>query len=119
MPDNYLIVGTGDIGFGTDSAGYTGIGVIISATRKDGGDKLEIKDRQGNVFIVVYFNAKNECEIEVLFDEETTIPERGDALSLCGLTNVLCDDIEHKWSAGAERKFTIRGTRYAHLTPGA
>lgn len=117
MPTNYLVVGSDDIEFSSDGAGYTGIGVIVNASRKDGGDKLELKDRQGNVFAVVYFNDKNECEFESIFDSSVTIPVRGDAISVCGKTNVLVDEIEHKWENEKERMLTIRGTRYAHLTP--
>lgn len=118
MPSNYLIKGTATAPeFSTDGAGYTGIGVIVSADRKDGSDKLEIKDRQGNVVIVVYFNKKNECSIDVIFSSTTTLPVIGDFLSLCGLTNVLCDEINHKWENEKERMLNLKATRYEYLTP--
>jgi hypothetical protein len=117
MASSYLIVGSADIEFSTDGAGYTAIGIIVSASRKDGGDKLEIKDRKGNVVAAVYFNAKNECEIDVIFETDTVLPTRGALLSLCGLTNVICDEIDHKWEQEKERMITIRGTRYEALLP--
>lgn len=114
----FLIVGTAgeDFEFGTDGVGYTGIGTIVSGGRDDTGDKLELRDRKGAVFVVIYFNDKNECTIDVIFDSTVTIPERGDALSLCGLTSVLCDRVQHKWENQRERMLTITGTKYSGLT---
>ena len=118
MAENYLIVGTAgaDIEFGTTGAEYTGIGTIVSASNKLGGDKLEIKGRDGGVIIVIYFNEKNECEIEVIFDSGNTIPERGDAIDLCGITDPLVDEVEHVWANEKERMLKIRATRYENLT---
>lgn len=117
-PANYKIVGTGDIEFGTSAAASDDVGVIVSASRKDGGDKLEIKDDNGNVYIVVYFNDKGECEIKAIFDTGTSIPARGDTLDICGLTATLVDEIDHDWENEKERMLTIRSTFYAHLTVG-
>ncbi len=114
----FLIVGTAgaNVDFGTENAEYSAIGTIVSAERNDTGDKLELKDRNGNVFCVIYFNDKNECTIDVIFDSTVTLPIRGDALSLCGLTDVLCDSIKHKWENEKERMVTITATRYENVT---
>lgn len=117
MAENYLIVGTAgaDIEFGTGEVGYTAIGTIVSGGHDHGGDKLEIKGRQGGVIAVVYFNDKDECEIEVIFDSSASLPERGDSLSLCGLANVLCDGWKKAWENEKECMLTIRATRYDNL----
>src|SRR4051812_47154333 len=96
---NYLIVGTGgaNVEMGTTGAGYSGIGTIISADREDGGEELELKNRYGNTFAIIFFNDRDECSIDVIFKSDLTIPVRGDSLSLCGLTGVLCKKITHKW----------------------
>ncbi|MGC3991695.1 MAG: hypothetical protein QM796_18790 [Chthoniobacteraceae bacterium] len=111
----YNIVGSGNIQFGTGELGTT-YGVIVSASNKLGGDKLELKDEHGNVFVVVYFNDKNECEIQVIFDSGTALPVRGDNVSLAGLTDVLVDEVTQNWANEKEQQATIRGTKYAHLT---
>lgn len=118
MANTYLIVGDDNIEFGTDGAEYTGIGTIVGADREDGGDKLEIKNRKGNVFAVVYFNDQNQCSFDAIFDSSVDIPVRGDAIDLCGLTDVLVDKIKHKWQEGKERMLTIDATRYEALTVG-
>jgi len=117
-PANYRIVGNQNAEFGTESVGGAGIGVILSASRKDSGDKLEIKDTNGNVFIVIYFNDKGECEIKAIFDSTVTLPVRGDTLDICGLVGTLVDEIDHDWDNGRERQVTIRSTFYAHLVAG-
>jgi hypothetical protein len=113
MAENYLIVGDDrDVVFGTEDVGYAGIGTIVSASHKHGGDKLEIKGRSGGVICVIYFNEKDECEIEAIFDSTITLPARGDTLSLCGLTLALCEEWEKKWENEKECILTIRATRY-------
>ena len=117
-PANYRILGNQNVEFGTESVGGAGIGVILSASRKDSGDKLEIKDTNGNVFIVICFNDKGECEIKVIFDSTVTLPVRGDTLDICGVVGTLVDEIDHDWDNGRERQVTIRSTFYAHLVAG-
>ena len=116
---NFLIVGSAGAGveMGTDGVGYTAIGTIVGANRSDEGDILELKDRKGSVFAVIYFNDKNECSIDVIFDSTVTIPVRGDALDLCGLVDVLCKTIRHVWANEKERMLTIEATRYSGVTP--
>ncbi len=116
MSNNYLVIGSGNPEFGTDGVGYTAIGVITGAERDDSGDKLELKDRQGNVIAVIYYNDKNECSIDVIFDADATLPVRGDAINVCGLTGVLVDSLTHKWENEKNRMLSIKGTRYANLT---
>lgn len=116
MADTYRVVGTtsgaGDIEFGTTGAGYFSVGEIQSASLKQGGEKLELKSRNGNTFCVIYFNSKGECSITAIWDNDYADPARGDAISLCGLANVLVEDVTHNWSAGKERSITINAIKY-------
>lgn len=116
MSDTYRIVGTGsgagNIEFGSTGAGYTAVGQVQSASRKDGGEKLELKTRKGNTFCVIYFNAKGECSIKAIFDSTFALPVRGDAIDLCGVSGVLVEDISHDWASGKERGITINATKY-------
>lgn len=115
MADNYRIQGTGAIAFGTEDVGYTDVGVIQSASNQLGGDKLELKNRKGNVFLVVYFNEKNECELKAIFDTGFTLPARGDAIAILDLTNVLVDDVTLNYENEKEAGITIKATRYEAL----
>lgn len=115
---NFLIVGTAgaDAVIGTEDAGYSAIGTIIDAERKDGSKQLLIPDRYGNTVAIVYFDFQNKCTINVIFDSTVTLPDIGDALSLCGLTDVLVDNIGLKWATEKEKMVTIEATRFANLT---
>jgi len=50
MADTFLVVGEAgaNVSFGTADVGYSAIGVIVSASKKTGGDKLEVKGRNGD-----------------------------------------------------------------------
>lgn len=111
MP-NYTIKGTGDIAFGTEDVGYTDVGVIQSASNQVGGDKLELKDRNGNVFLVVYFNDKNECELKAIFDTTFDLPARGDQIDLFDLTDLLVDEVRLDYENEKDAGLTIRATKY-------
>jgi hypothetical protein len=110
---NYLIVGTAgaNIVMGTADIGYTAIGTIISGGNDREGSQLVIPDRYGNEVAVVYFNLKNKCTIDVIFDSTVILPALGDALSLMNLTNVLCDKVSLKWANDKEKMVTIEATK--------
>jgi len=114
---NYLLVGTAgaNVVMGTEDIGYSAIGTIVQGNRKDGAEKVFIKDRYGNTVAVIYFDYKNQCSIDVIFDSTVTLPSIGDALSLANLTDVLCDTITLKWENDKEKMVTIEATRFANL----
>lgn len=91
------------------------MGKVQSATRKLGGDKVELLDENGEVFAVVYFNDKNECEFEAIFLAAVNLPDRGDTITIGGVASCLVDDIEEKWSNVNAKMFTIRATKYANF----
>lgn len=91
------------------------MGKIQSGTKKLGGDKVELLDENGEVFCVVYFNDKNECEFEAIFLSSVVLPARGDQITIAGVVNALVDDIEEKWANNNAKMFTIRATKYANF----
>lgn len=110
---NYRIQGTGNIAFGTGDVGLTDVGQVLSASQMNGGDKLELKDRQGGVFLVIYFNDKNECELKAIWDQSYALPARGDAIALFELTDVLVDECTINYENEKEAGITIKATKYA------
>ena len=97
------------------AGGVGNLGKIQSGTKKLGGDKVELLDENGEVFCVIYFNDKNECEFEAIFLSSVTLPARGDAITIAGVVNALVDDIEEKWVNNNAKMFTIRATKYANF----
>ena len=107
------IKGNNTITWGAGDA--ASLGKIQSASRKLGGDKVELLDEDGEVFCVIYFNDKNECEFEAVFLSTVTLPERGDTITIGCITNALVDDLDEKWSNKNAKMFTIRATKYANF----
>ena len=113
MSDTYRIVGTGNIEMGTTGVGYTAVGQIQSSTKKTGGAMIELKTRKGNTFMVVFFDEKKECSLKAIWDSTFTLPARGDAIALCGLTSVLVLDITEDWNTGKEKGISINATQFS------
>lgn len=117
MSDTYRIVGTGsgagNVEFGTTGVGYTAVGQVQSGSRKDGGKTLELVTRKGNTFCVIYFDDRGECTLDAIFDSTYTLPARGDAIDVCGLTGCLVMDVSHKWAAGKERGISLTITKFS------
>lgn len=91
------------------------IGKVQSASKKTGGDKVELLDENGEVFSVIYFNGKNECEFETIMLSGVTPPARGDAITIGVVANCLVDDVEEKWQNNNAKMLTIRATKYANF----
>ena len=98
-----------DIVWGSD--GVYASGIITSARKHVTGDKREIKDNNGNVAVVVYFNEKNECEVTVLAQAAILIPARGTAVTIADVS-CLVDDTEENWTNEKEKSFNVKATRY-------
>jgi len=104
--NNTIIWGSGD---------GASVGKVQSATKKLGGDKVELLDENGEVFSVIYFNDKNECEFEAIMLSSVTPPVRGDSITIGGLAGCLVDDVELKWVNNNAQMISIRATKYANF----
>lgn len=116
MPANYTIIGDGTIGFGANAVAFTAAGEVQSASSKNTGDKLELKNKHGNTFAVVYFNEHNQGQIDVIWNTTYTPPARGAVISAMGITQFLVDDVEKKWEQGKETKLTLSITNHPFVT---
>ena len=108
-----VIKGNNTITWGAGDA--ASIGKIQSATKKTGGDKVELLDENGEVFTVVYFNEKNECQFEAIFLSTVTLPVIGAEITIGGVEDCLVDSIEEKWDNKNAKMFTITATKYANF----
>lgn len=104
--NNTIVWGSGD---------GASLGKVQSSTKKTGSDKVELLDENGEVFTVVYFNTKNECQFEAIFLSSVTLPVIGDAISIGGVAACIVDTIEEKWDNKNAKMFTITATKYANF----
>ena len=107
------IVGNNTITWGAGAG--ASMGKVQSATQKRGGDKVELLDENGEVFCVIYFNDKDECEFTAIFLSTVTLPARGSTITIGGVAACRVDDYEVMWENTNAKKFTIRATKYANI----
>lgn len=108
-----VIKGNNTIVWGAGTA--ASLGKVQSSTKKTGSDKVELLDENGEVFTVVYFNEKKECQFEAIFQSSVTLPAIGDTITIGGVATCLVDSIEEKWDNKNAKMFTITATKYANF----
>jgi DNA/RNA endonuclease YhcR with UshA esterase domain len=114
MPGTPTLKGDNTVLFGS-TGGYA-TGIITSATKRSGSEKLEIKDNNGYTVTVVYFDHKKQCEFEMIVQTAAPTLTQGDAVTIGGVANCLVDDTEEMWSNTDVRKFRVRATKYEGMT---
>lgn len=90
-------------------------GKIQSASRKHGGEKLELKDENGETFCTIWFDDKDACEFKAIFQSNIILPTRGDAITIGGVVGAYIDDFDIDWENTAAKMLTIRATKYANF----
>jgi hypothetical protein len=110
------IVGTpNDIIWGTN--GTYAVGLIKSCRKQNGGDKREIRDNNGKVVVVVYFNDNGEVELVMLAQVSIDLPARGTPITIAGLA-CLTESAEENWRNEQEKEVTLKAHRYPYVVVG-
>ena len=115
MPNSPTIKGDNTVLWGTGS-GTTLAGIIVRVRNMLTGEMVEIPDENGFTVSVVYFNDKNECEVEMIVKTSYPTIARGDTVTIMGVT-ALANDYEKVWEQKGVRKYTLKATRWAGFTP--
>lgn len=102
--------------WGTNGLYREGV-IVSSASDQRTADKEEIKDNDGNVVGVVFFNHQNQVSVSAICNasDAETLPEMGDIVEICGKECVV-NDVKLDWNQGASAKFTISATKYDNLS---
>jgi hypothetical protein len=96
--------------WGTTGTGPDSYGKIQRTSRKRTAERTKLLDENGETLTAVYFDAKDQCEIEVLLLSGTP-PARGASITIAGLA-CLVDEVETKWANNNAKMLTIRATKY-------
>jgi predicted transcriptional regulator len=115
MSNAATIKGDNTVLWGTAS-GTTLAGIIVRVRNMLTGEMVEIADEVGFTVAVVYFNDKNECEVEMIVKTSYPTIARGDTVTIMGAT-CLAGDYEKVWEQKGVRKYTLKATRWAGFTP--
>ena len=105
-----------EILWGTSSAGTVTQGKILSADRTRDSKVHEQEDENGETYSLVFYDPKDEVEIEVLAKPGATIPAPGDALTVGGVASLYVLRASEKWSSNNSKKISISART---VTPGS
>ncbi len=92
-----------------------GLGIVQSASTELGGEEVELLDEDGEVFCVIFFNDKDECEFEALMQSSVTPPERGDSINIGGVVGAFVKRVKLIWANKEAQKISIQATKYRNL----
>jgi len=115
MTTNALIKGRQAIWGLTPEAGDTfAAGIIVNQTKDINGDTDFILDGQGFVIAEVFFNDKNECDINIICESETAEPERGDDMQIVGI-DCIAQTCQVKWDQKGWKMLNVKATKFVNL----
>lgn len=105
--DNTLLWGT--------SSGTTLAGIIVRVRNQLSGEMVEVPDENGFAAAAIYFNDKNECEVEMIVKSSYPTLVRGDSVTIMGITGCLVDTYEKVWEQKGVRKYNVKATKFTNF----
>ena len=90
-------------------------GLVRSVTRKKTGEKDVIYDYEGFTIAQIFFDDREEVELEVLCTSDTVAPANGDTLTI-GAVSFLVQDSDLAWEQRGWKKLRTRATFVPNLT---
>ena len=89
-------------------------GLIQSFTYEESGERAEALDEMGEVAAFEDYNAKGQVTVEVTYDTATTLPSKGDTLTVTGTGagSYVCDSVSVTEANKEYTKASIKATRY-------
>jgi len=108
--DTTVIWGTGGVTV-TTVTGY-----LVSVRDGLTGEMVEVADNNGFTVAVVLFNAKDECELQLIVQTSFPSLTRGTVITVGSLTNVVVLEVEKMWEQKGVAKYTVKGTAWSGMT---
>lgn len=90
-------------------------GIIVDQGYELTGDEDFVFDSEGFAIAKVYFNDQNQCEINIICEAGTAMPDRGDDIQIAGVA-CMVDSASLKWEQRGWKKFSVKATKYLNLT---
>ena len=101
--------------WGTNSD--TTYGMIQNMTKGKGGSQKEYKDFRGDTKTLVTYDKHDTVQISTLVvGSAPTLPEKGDVVSIGGVSNVYVTDASENWSNEDASSVTISGRTYPAIS---
>jgi len=93
-------------------------GIVRSVTRKKTGEKDYLYDYEGFTITQIFFDDREEVELEVVCKSDTVAPTNGATLAI-GSVSFLVQDSDLAWEQRGWKKLRTRATYFPNLTLGA
>jgi hypothetical protein len=104
--------------WGTKGAGGTdgvhSLGLIKSARRRKDGEEKKVKNPSGNTMAHLFYDDRQEVEMEVLALDAAALPNRGDSIDIAGVTAVVTT-CEENWQEEDFRMITVSAVKHVDV----
>jgi hypothetical protein len=94
---------------------YTGI--VVSARIKRTGEEDYIYDGNGFTITDILFDDRDEGEVNVICQSDTTIPARGAVITVNSVATFIVHATELMWEQRGWKKLKIAAKNFVNLTP--
>ena len=101
-------------GIHTEAGDTHAAGIIVDQGYNLTGDEDVVLDDEGFVIAKAYFNDQNQCDINIICESTTAMPDRGDDIQIAGVA-CMVDSAELKWDQKGWKKFAAKATKYMNL----
>lgn len=113
MPSSPTIKGDNTVIWGSGAVYATGI--ITRGNAKTTGEKFLVKDNNGFTVTAIYFDDRNECSFEMIVQTAAADLERGDFITVGGITSCIVEECEKIWEQGGVMKFAVTAVKYSQI----
>ena len=115
LGNNAVIKGDTTVLWGT-AGGTTITGIIVSVRDTLTGEMVEVPDNNGYSVAAVFFNDKNEGEVEIVVQTSAPTLKRGDNTTIMGVSGYLVTEVEKMWEQKNVRKYRFKATKFSGMT---
>lgn len=113
---NYVMRGRAAIwGVVTESGDTHAAGLILSQGRQIVSESDGIADNEGFTITKVYFDQRDECDIDVICEAATAAPDIGDDIQIAGI-DCIVESCDLKWQQKGWKGLNIKAKKYSQMT---
>jgi hypothetical protein len=89
-------------------------GLILDQGKVITGEEDFIYDNDGNTITEVFFDDRDECDINIICEDTTTDPVRGDDIAIVG-DDCIVQSAELKWKQKGWKVLNVKAKKFSQL----
>ena len=102
-------------GIKTESGDTYAAGIITNQARVITGEEDFVFDNDGFTIAEVFFDDRDECDINIICESATTPPARSDDIQIVGI-DCIVQSAEIKWDQKGWKLLNVKAKKFANLT---